>query len=58
MRNLQSHYYVAMIKHDSLDKALLNDEALSKQQNLYGGSCFTSQKGVPFIMSLSSEVAR
>jgi len=31
-----------MIKHDSLDKAPVNDEALSRQQKLYGGSRFTS----------------
>jgi len=34
---------VAMVKHDSLDKALLND-ALSREQKLYGGSRFTSYK--------------
>jgi len=33
-----------MIKQDSLDKATLNDEALSRQQKLYGGSGFTSYK--------------
>ena len=35
---------VAMVKHDSLDKAPLNDEALSRQQKLYGRSRFTSHK--------------
>ena len=38
------HYYVAMVKHDSLDKAPLNDESLSRQQNPYDGSRFTSYK--------------
>jgi hypothetical protein len=33
-----------MVKHDSLDKTPLNDEALGKQQKLYGGSRFTSYK--------------
>ena len=33
-----------MIKHDSLDKAPVNDEALSRQKKLYGGSRFTSLK--------------
>jgi len=33
-----------MVKHDSLDKAPLNDEALSRPQKLYGGSRFTSYK--------------
>jgi len=33
-----------MVKHDSLDKAPLNDEALSRQQKLYSGSRFTSHK--------------
>jgi hypothetical protein len=32
-----------MVKHDSLDKAPLNDEALSRQQKFYGGSRFTSK---------------
>ena len=32
-----------MVEHDSLDKAPLND-ALSRQQKLYGGSSFTSHK--------------
>jgi hypothetical protein len=36
-----------MVKHDSLDKAPLNDEALSRQQKLYNGSRY-----------LSTEVAR
>ena len=31
-----------MVKNDSLDKAPLNDEALSRQQKLYGGGRFTS----------------
>ena len=38
------HYYVAMVKHESLDKAPLNDEALSKQQKLYGGGRFATYK--------------
>jgi len=33
-----------MVKHDILDKAPLNDEALSRQQKLYGGSRLTSYK--------------
>jgi len=33
-----------MVKHDSLDKAPLNDEALRRQQKLYGGSRFTPYK--------------
>jgi len=33
-----------MIKHENLDKAPLNDEALSRQQKLYGGSSFTTHK--------------
>jgi len=33
-----------MVKHDSLDKALLNDEALGRKQKLYGRSSFTSYK--------------
>jgi len=33
---------VAIVKHDTLDKAPLNDDALSKEQKLYGGSRFTS----------------
>jgi len=33
-----------MVKHDSLDKAPLNDEAPSRQQKLYGESRFTSLK--------------
>jgi len=33
-----------MVKHDSLDKAPLNDEALSTPQKLYGRSRFTSYK--------------
>jgi len=33
-----------MVKHDSLDKALLNDETLSRQQKPYGGSSITSYK--------------
>jgi len=36
-----------MIKHDSLDKAPLNDEALSRQQKLYGGSRLTTYKVYP-----------
>jgi len=35
---------MAMVKHDSLDKAPLNDKALSRQQKLYCGSRFTSLK--------------
>jgi len=35
---------VAVVKHDSLNKAQLNDEALSRQQKLYGGSRFISHK--------------
>jgi len=35
---------VATVKHDSLDKAPLNDEALRRQQKVYGGSRFTSYK--------------
>jgi len=31
-----------MVKHDSLNKAPLNDEALSRQQKFYIGSRFTS----------------
>ena len=38
------HYSMAMVKHDSLDKAPLNNEALSRQQKLYSGSRFTSYK--------------
>jgi len=33
-----------MVKHDSLDKAPLNDEALSRPQKLYCRSRFTSYK--------------
>jgi len=33
-----------MVKHDSLDKAPLNDEALRRQEKLYGGNSFTSHK--------------
>jgi hypothetical protein len=33
-----------MIKHDSLERAPLDDEALCRQQNLYDGSRFTSHK--------------
>jgi len=33
-----------MVKHDSLDKAPLNDEVLSRQQKLYSVSRFTSHK--------------
>jgi len=33
-----------MVKHDSVDKAPLNDEALNRQQKLYGGGRFTSHK--------------
>jgi hypothetical protein len=33
-----------MVKHDSLNKALLNDEALGRKQKLYGGSIITSYK--------------
>jgi len=36
--------YLAMVKYDSLNKALLNDEALGGQQKLYGGSIITSYK--------------
>jgi len=35
---------VAIVKHDSFDKAPLNDDALSRQQKLDGGSRFTSYK--------------
>jgi hypothetical protein len=35
---------VAIVKHDSVDKAPLNDEALSRQQMFYNGSRFTSYK--------------
>jgi hypothetical protein len=35
---------VAIIKHDSLDKAPLNDAALSRQQKFYTGSRFKSYK--------------
>jgi len=41
---LLRHYYVAMVKHDSLDKAPLNEEALRRQQKLYDGSRFTLYK--------------
>jgi len=33
-----------MVKHDSLDKAPLTDEDLSRQQKLYGWNRFTSYK--------------
>ena len=33
-----------MVIHDSLEKAPLNYETLSKKQKLYGGSRFTSYK--------------
>jgi len=33
-----------MVKHDSMDKAPLNDEALRRPQKLYGASRFTSHK--------------
>jgi len=35
---------VAMVKHDILDKPPLNDEVLSRQRKLYGGSRFKSYK--------------
>jgi len=35
---------VATVKHDTLDKSPLNDEALSRQERLYTGSRFTSYK--------------
>ena len=35
---------MAIVKHDSLDKAPLNDEALSRPQKLYSKSRFTSYK--------------
>jgi len=38
------HYHLPMVKHDSLDKAPLNDEAPSREQKLYGGSKLTSYK--------------
>jgi hypothetical protein len=47
-----------MVKHDSLDKAPLNYEALSRQQKLYGESKFTSYKVYLLPSSLSMEVAR
>ena len=37
-------YYFAVVKHDSLNKALLNHEGLGGQQKLYGGSIITSYK--------------
>jgi hypothetical protein len=40
-----------MVKHDSLDKATLNDEALSIQQKLYNGRRFTSYKA--YLLSCS-----
>jgi len=33
-----------MVKHDSLDKAPLNNKVLRRQQKLYGGNRFTSHK--------------
>jgi len=35
---------VATVKHDSFDKVPLNDDALSRQYKLYGGSRFTLHK--------------
>jgi len=35
---------MAMVKHDSFEKAPLNDNTLSRQQKLYGGGSFTSYK--------------
>jgi hypothetical protein len=32
---------ITIVKHDSFDKAPFNDEALSTQQKLHGGSWFT-----------------
>lgn len=43
-----------MVKHNSLDEALLNDEALCRQQKLYGGSMFTSYK-MYLLSCLSAE---
>jgi len=37
-------YYVSMVKHDTLDKAQLNDEAISRQQKLCSGRRFTPYK--------------
>jgi len=49
-----------MIKHDSLDKAPLNDDALSRQQNLYGGSSFTSHNvyilSCPWAQNLPGDI--
>ena len=46
---------MAMVKHVSLDKAPLNNEALSRQQKLYSGSRFTLYKVYLFTKSLSTE---
>jgi len=35
---------MAVVKYDSLDKAPLNNKALSRQQKFNGGSRFTSYK--------------
>jgi hypothetical protein len=40
---LDKNIYV-MVKHDSLDKAPLNDEVISREQKLYGGNRLTSYK--------------
>ena len=37
-------YYVSLVKLDTLDKAPLNDETISRQQKLYSGRRFTSHK--------------
>jgi hypothetical protein len=37
-------HYVSIVKHDSLDKAPLNDEAIRRQQKLYGGNRLTPYK--------------
>jgi hypothetical protein len=49
---------VSMAKHDSLDRAPLNDEVICREQKLYIGNRLTSYKSVHFIMSLSTEVAK
>jgi hypothetical protein len=40
-----------MVKHDSLDKASLNGEALRRQEKLYGGNKFTSYKDKAYLLS-------
>jgi len=37
-------YCVSVVKHDTSDKAPLNDEAISRQQKPYSGPRFTSYK--------------